>query len=222
MALTRLRFEACLLTLLLGSSTPSLAFDTPLSDTAVREAYFVGQHHDQILVNFLERYTKHLPAPKSGPHIATITVFTPFAQIVGISNQRSMGYSARQAELDHRGQTESVKVVIELWLTESYGPYIPRPTGSSSSPVVGLVPRPFDFWKDFAVQFFDGDESLRPFSSSGQPKLSCNEYGGCTLLGATLEFEFPAENLPTDAVTVEVDPPEGDQVVVDFDLSSIR
>src|SRR5713101_9146086 len=45
--------------------TPSsFAFDSPLSDQAVREAYFLGQRHD---ASFLSKYIKSLPTPRTGP-----------------------------------------------------------------------------------------------------------------------------------------------------------
>ena len=221
MALTRTRCSPCLLALLLACPLPSSAFETPLSDTAVREAYFLGQRRDETMARFLDKYTKHLPEPKQGPYIASLTFFTPFAQVVLLSRDNASGYSAQQAQIDHNSRAESVQAVIDILFTDSYGPYIPRPTGSRSGTPTGYALRPYDFWKDFEVQFFDGDKRLRPFSSSGQPKLSCDD-SGCTLIGATLTFEFLAENLPSDVVTVQVDPPEGDQVVVDYDLSSVR
>jgi len=70
-------------------------------------------------------------------------------------------------------------------------------------------------------RFSFADKTLEPFSSSGEPDYICSEYGGgCTLIGATLQFEFPAEDFATDSATIDVNPPEGDQVSVDFDLSS--
>lgn len=63
-------------------SAPSLAYDTPLSDQAVREAYFLRQRRDESMYAFLNKYTKPLPRPKTGPHIAAITFFTPFALLV--------------------------------------------------------------------------------------------------------------------------------------------
>ncbi|HYS23474.1 MAG TPA: hypothetical protein VER56_06025, partial [Candidatus Eisenbacteria bacterium] len=51
--------------------TPSsFAFDTPLSDQAVREAYFLGQRHDETMSTLLNKYTKLLPPPKTGPDIS--------------------------------------------------------------------------------------------------------------------------------------------------------
>jgi hypothetical protein len=198
------------------------AFNSPLSDQAVREAYFLGQRRDESFASFLDKYTRHLAPPKTGPHIASITFFTPFALAAQLSSQHSSGYSAQQAALDHRGQAESVKVIVQIHLTDSYPAYIPRPTGSRSGSPVGYVPRPFDFWKDFNVQVFSEDVELRPFTSSGEPNYLCSEDGGCTLTGATMQFEFPAESFASDSATIQVTPPEGNPVSLDFNLSSLR
>jgi hypothetical protein len=84
-----------LLTAALLLVPPSFAFDTPLSDQAVREAYFLGQRHDGSMADLLNKYTKFLPAPKTGPDIASVTVFTPFALLVQQSSQHTSGYSAQ-------------------------------------------------------------------------------------------------------------------------------
>ena len=207
-------------TLLLSPS--SFAFDTPLSDQAVREAYFLGQRRDESLARFFDKYTRYLPPPKTGPHISSIAFFTPFAVLTQLSSQHTSGYSAQQAALDHRDQQETVKIIVHILLTDSYPAYIPRPTGSRSGSPTGFAPRPYNFWKDFQVQVFTGDKTLEPFSSSGEPDYVCSENGGCTLIGAILQFEFSAEDLASDSATIEVNPPEGAPVSVDFDLTSLR
>src|SRR5207247_7468762 len=149
-----LSFRPCLV-LLTGAFLlvpPSCAFDTPLSDQAVREAYFLGQRRDETMAALLNKYTKFLPPPKTGPHIYSVTFFTPFALMVQQSSQHTSGYSAQQAALDHRDQGEFVRISVQIHLTDSYGPFIARPTGSRSGSPTGLVPLPFDFWKDFDVQ----------------------------------------------------------------------
>ena len=202
--------------------TPSsFAFDTPLSDQAVREAYFLGQRRDETMANLLNKYTTLLPPPKSGPDLASVTFLTPFALLVQQSSQRSE-YSAQQAALDHRDQPEFVRIVVQIQLTDSYGPYIVRPTGSRSGSPRGFVPRPYDFWKDFGVQVSSEDRKLRPFSSYGRPNFSCSEDSGCTLTGATLQFDFSSEDFASGSATVEVLPPEGDPVTLDFDLDHLR
>src|SRR6267378_5932947 len=152
---------------LIVSAPPSFAFDTPLSDQAVREAYFLGQRHDETMAAFLNKYSKYLEAPKTGPDIASVTVFTPFALLVQQSSQHTSGYSAQQAALDHRDQPEFVRILVQIQLTNSYAAYIVRPTGSRSGSPNGFVPRPYDFWKDFDVKVSSDDKKLRPFSSSG-------------------------------------------------------
>lgn len=196
--------------------------DTPLSEEAVRDAYFLGQHHDQMLADFLNKYTKLLPMPKTGPDIASITFLTPFALLVQESNQRTMNYSAQQAEQDHRNQQEIARIVIQIQLTETYPGLIPTPTGSRSGSPIGFARRPDDFWKDFKIQVVDKETTLVPLSSTGDPLYSCDNDGGCVISGATLRFEFSAKAFKSDSPTVQITPPEGDPVSVDFDLSRLR
>jgi hypothetical protein len=203
-------------------SPSSFAFDTPLSDQAVREAYFLGQRHDEAFARFLNKYTKFFLPPKTGPDIASVTFFTPFALLVQQSSQRTSGYSAQQAALDHRDQPEFVRIIVQIQLTDSYGPYIARPTGSRSGSPTGLAPRPYDFWKDFDVQVSSDDQKLKPFSSHGQPNFRCSEDGGCTLTGATLQFDFPAEDFASGSAIIDVNPKEGDPISIDFDLDHLR
>jgi hypothetical protein len=222
MLCTRVRPIAAVLTAAMLLTPSSFAFDSPLSDQAVREAYFLGQRHDESLARLLDKYTKYLPPPQTGPHISAVTFFTPFALVAQLSSQHTTGYSAQQAALDHRDQEESVKIIVQILLTDSYPAYIPRPTGSRSGSPTGFVPRPYNFWKDFQVQVFAGDKTLEPFSSSGEPDYICSENGGCTLTGATLQFDFSAQDFAAGSATIEVNPPEGDSVSIDFDLDHLR
>jgi len=212
---------ASVLTAVILLAPSSFTFNTPLSDQAVREAYFLGQRRDETMANLLNKYTKLLPPPKTGPDIASVTFLTPFALLVQQSSQRS-AYSAQQAALDHRDQPEFIRIVVQIQFTDSYGPYIVRPTGSRSGSPRGFVPRPYDFWKDFDVQVSSEDQKLRPFSSYGRPNFSCSEEGGCTLTGATLQFDFSVEDFASGSATVDVLSPEGDPVSVNCDLDHLR
>jgi hypothetical protein len=130
--LTRLRFLTCLVVWSLCFPYPSFAFDTPLSDTAVRCAYFLGQRHDETYGEFLDSYYRHLAPPESGPYVSSVAFLTPFALMAELSNQRGYGYSAQQAEIDHRHMTETVKVIVEIQLTPTYGSRMSNPTGRTS------------------------------------------------------------------------------------------
>ena len=115
-----------------------------------------------------------------------------------------------------------MRIIVQIQLTNSYAAYIVRPTGKRSGSPNGFVPRPYDFWKDFEVKVFSDDKKLRPFSSSGQPNLLCADDGGCELTGATLQFDFSAADFASGSATIDIDPPEGDLVSIDFDLDHLR
>jgi len=210
----------------LVAASPSFAFDTPLSEQAIREAYFLGQRRDDSLARFLSKYTRYLEPPRSGPHIASITFFTPFALAAHSSSQHAAGYSAQQAQIDHRGKAESVRIIVQIQFTDTYGALIPAPTGSRSGSPTGYVQRPYDFWKDFEVRVFNSRsetaEPLRPFSSHGEPNLRCADEGGCSLTGATLYFDLLASSFESGEAWIDVVSPEGEPVGLDFDLASLR
>ena len=200
-------------------SSASFGFQSSLSDEAVREAYFLGQRHD---ASFLTNYIKSLPLPKTGPHISSVTFLTPFAQLAQFSSKYVGNYSAQQARLDHRGKEESVKITVEIYLTNSYGALVASPAASPSRSSSALIPRPNDFWRDFRVQVYNGHQILSPSDSGGHPLYRCGRYGPCRPRGAALDLEFPADAFTSDSVTVQVVPPEGDPVSVDFDLTRLR
>jgi len=215
-------FVSILLAALLASPA-SFAFQSPLSDEAVREAYFLGQRHDGSFPRLLDKYSKRLPAPKSGPFIRSITFLTPFAKLVHYSDAFVGNYSAQQAALDHRDHPETVEITVEILLTDSYGPIIANPASPRSDKSQTYELRPHDFWRDFQAQVFEGNEIREPAHFTGQPTVQCSRYGyNCNLIGATLHLDFPATAFNSDSATIHVVPPEGPEVWVDFDLTALR
>jgi hypothetical protein len=202
-------------------AAPKLAFVSPLSDEAVREAYFLGQRRDETMARFLNKYSQHLQAPETGPFVSSIEFLTPFAQLVKISSQRA-NYSAQQAEQEHSAENEAVAVTVQIQLTASYPAVRAQPTSTRSGSPIGYWLRPADFWKDFRVQAWVNEKSIEPAAFTGDPTYSCRDDGGCVLTGATVHLEFPAKFFHSDTTTVQVTPPEGAEVSVDFDLTELR
>jgi hypothetical protein len=227
---TILQLVSSALALMLAFSFPLAAFETPLSDTAVREAYFMGQRHNESMAHFFDKYYKHLPPPKTGPYISSVSFLTPYALLAQLSSERAYGYSAQQAELDHRKMVETVKIVVEIQLTDTYAAVIPNPAGQTSGTPWDYIYRPSSFWRDFQIQVISGKKVLSPFIYTGEPNYICGdsteqpialgEY--CTLVGATVQLEFLADQFASDSATIQIDPPEGNQVTVDFDLPALR
>src|SRR6201982_564356 len=186
-------FQRCpaILATLLPTTTPLLPFKTPLREQAVREAYFLGQRHDGTYQRLLGKYTKFLPRPKNGPYISSVAFCTPFLQMVAYSDGYIGNYSAQQAQIDYRKKgEETVQVSVLIQLTDSYGQFVPISANAASrSPA--FVPRPHDFWKEFKVQVYNNEGQLSPSASRGHANSNCSR-GGCALVGATIELEFPA------------------------------
>jgi hypothetical protein len=67
------------------------------------------------------------------------------------------------------------------------------------------------------------DKVLEPTDFTGEANYGCNrEGGGCELTGATLRIELPAKLFTSNSTTVVIDPPEGPEVSVDFNLVALR
>ncbi len=210
---------ALLLSTLLTS--PALfAFNSPLSDEAIREAYFLGQRRDEKMTVFLEKYKQHLREPDRGAFVSSVEFLTPFALLVLQSKDHSTGYSAQQAAEEHRGVEENVVVNIEVLFTESYGALIQQPISDRSGAPTGFVFRSSDFWRDIDVQVIVKDKVIKPARFTGEPLYFCAR--GCALMGATMRLEIPARFVDSDLATMHVVPPEGPEVWVDFDLTGLR
>jgi hypothetical protein len=135
--------------LLVASS--SFAFDTPLSQESVRQAYFLGQRNDETTASFFTPYVRTLPAPDKGPYIAEVEVYTPYVQIIEASRRRSMGYSAQQAEKDYRHRHDKIFVRVRIDFTDSYGSLeLYRSAKADREQSRTDQPLP-DFYRDFRV-----------------------------------------------------------------------
>jgi hypothetical protein len=86
---------------LLALAQQSAAFEIPLTDIAVREAYFLGQRNDQKTADFLMLYAL-LFLFGHGPLRPEIHLLTPYAQVVTTSAAPPAG--AQQVAADYHGR----------------------------------------------------------------------------------------------------------------------
>jgi hypothetical protein len=236
-------------TLLLAPST--FAFDTPLSDEAVREAYFLGQRNDQSTLSFFNSYLRLLPKPDTGAFIAEVEVYTPYVQVVETSRRRSVGYSAQQAAKDYRGLKNRIFVRIRIDFTPTYGNLelyrserADRDDSDDSAPSA-------DFSNDFRVGLSQKDKWVEPlriiiqptntpntghyaftppdlvgysyFSSSSGPAYAYSgSHSANCLTGWLVWLEYSARDVASDDSQVEVFTTDGQHVIVPFDLSQLR
>jgi hypothetical protein len=181
----------------------ALAYDHPLSDEAVRDAYFIGQDVKNVN-HFLSDYTKSLPVPASGPDVAEIALSTPYAQVVEVSAQHSVGYSAGQAAEDYQKRGDFIAVRVKVLFTPTYAD-----PGD-------------DFWRSISVGLIQKNH-MAATAVSGEPIYGSDADGdGTVSIGANVYVQFSLSGVKSDSVQVEVVPPDGDAVHATFDLSTLR
>jgi hypothetical protein len=197
-------------------SLPAAPFQTPLSDEAVREAYFLGQRHDEKLSLFFETYRRYLPAPKSGPHIFMAEFLTPFAETVDVSRKHNLDYNAQQASLDYRTRGDSMRLGIHVAYTSTYGPGFPY------SP--NKVPGQTGTWNDFQVRLSQKENTIDPrnVSYEGTRIGTSGKGGGSRPTGFIIWLVYDAAKADSSDATVEVDTPDGQHITVTFDLATLR
>jgi len=166
-----LRCSLALLTSALLLCAPAIAYDTPLSEQAVREAYFLRQRRDESMYAYLNKYTKLLPPPKTGPHISAVSFLTPFALLVQYSSRQS-DYSAQRAALDHKAHEEIVAIQVEIQLTQSYGAVIATPTHSRSGSPTAFQQRSPEFWRALNTASSTATKRLRPRTSPASRSIN--------------------------------------------------
>ena len=143
----------------------SSAFQSPLSDEAVRNAYFLGQRNDEATADLFLSYLKTLPPPKSGPYISEVELYTPYSQLVEWSRLHSVGYSAQQAAKDYRSTLDSIFVRIRIDFTSTYGAFeLYRSGRLLDPPKRGAEAQRPDYYRDFRAGLWQRDQSIAPLS----------------------------------------------------------
>ena len=203
---------------------PCSAYDVELSDTTVRNAYFLGQHRDQQTRTFFEPYLRHLPLPKSGPYISEIRLLTPLAQVVEVSQTTSGIYSAQQAQLDYRARGDSILLEIHIEFTPTYNQIDAQRSSSNAAGEKGITLRTDDFWQDFRFGIKQKQDWIEPRSIHGEPQYALADGYGASggLIGAWVWIEYDARNVPSEDTEVHVLTPDGQDVSVKFDLDKLK
>lgn len=202
------------------TAAPLFALQFPLSETASRSAYFLGQRHDETVGEFLARYSKHLPPLKKGLYVSDISFLTPFAQLVEYSGHQGI-YSAQQAELDGPRKFPNVEIAVYIYFNNP-GVFPIALKSSSNSTGAPLPADVGNSWREYTVHVFDGEELREPASVSGQSQFRCSNHGSCSRVGVAIYLRLPAEVFTSDSASVQVATPDDQLISVSFDLNALR
>ena len=197
---------------------PLAAYENPLRDYSVREAYFLGRRKDEKTAQFLAQYVKKFPVPKQGPHVAEVELRTPYEQVVLRARNAPDGYSSQQATQEYRKQGDRVIVRVLIYLTPTY----PAHTPIGPMQYDPVLVRPEDFWRDFDIRLFQ-EKEVSPRDVRGRPIYTYTEFGLPGLVGAEVALEFEADDLvSSEPARVEILTPDGQRISARFDLEKLR
>ena len=208
-------FGATALLLIVAVSVPALAFQYPLSSTDIRDAYFLGRSKSDSSATFLAQYVRKLDAPPRGSFVSRISIDTPYTEVAAYS-AAAANYDAPTAVQDFQGKPMTVRVEVQIMLTDTYQP-------GSVAGQANAAPDYPPFWQDFKIKLIQ-DKEVVAKSVRGKfiyPPMY-NGNGPVWPIGAAVDLTYSPESVDSAPTTVRVTPPDGQRIEVKFDLSVLR
>ncbi len=223
------RLTGSLVALAVAMAVPAAqAYEPTLSDSAVHDAYVLGQRNDQTTAEFLDPYAKETAGAADGgtPHLSEIEVLTPFAQVVDESRRKgSSGFSEQQAIAAYHKRGDTVVIRVNLVLPAAY----PEKERGAQAPAVSHdqkqtdALRPENFWQKFQFALNQNGKMVPTKSIHNQPVYSAaTKNSPSTLDGQTVWLEYDAKSIANEPISIEVNTPDGKTATTQFDLKSLR
>jgi len=195
----RSRFRAFAIVLSLILASPLCAYDFPLSENAIRDAYFLGKQQTGLGTDFLAKYSRAIPELKVEPYISRVRIETPFFQVAEQAS-KALNYSAQDAVKDFYGK----RAVLRMYLEVCYEADAPLPNSVRISVIQKNKP---------AAPLSDERSAFFPPS---------DVYMRVPNLGEKVTLEFDPAKLDSSTLTIRIDTPNGQHSTTEFDLQSIR
>ncbi len=177
---------------------PACAYDIPLTESSIRDAYFLGTRQNGMSPDFLAKYTHEIPKLTLGRFHSFASMETPFTQVALLSSKK-LNYSAQDAVKEFLGKP----LLFRLHLEVCY---------MLNAPADGL-----------AVRIIQNKKELLPDTSERSLFFpASDEYSSPPPIGETMEFEFRADKIDSSTLSIIIDTPDGQHAQLDLDLSSVR
>lgn len=209
---------ATMLTVVAGAlliAMPALAYQYPLSTTDIRSAYLLGNRKDFVTTDFVAQYKHELPMPDKGPHVATISLETPYAQVVALG-EIALNPDVQQAEQDFGEKQFPFILRVGVDLTDTY------PGPPPWDPTAPGLPLP-DFQRDFEIQLVQHGKVIESESTQVYLLTSDAVANIYQISGAIIELRFDTDKIdPYGEATVRVHTPDDQDVETTFDLGQLR
>jgi hypothetical protein len=212
-AVTRLTLAPLLSALVVAQ--PLLALNYPLTDTAIREAFLTGNANNDRTTEFLLKYAHSLPVPEKGPHVAIISLRTPYEQVAE-RGATAANIHAQEAEQEFLGKPMPFLIRVQIDFTPTY-PVDPAQSPNAAQALYQPLP---DFQRDFEVDVIQ-DKKIVPKSTRTYLLYSGASFNIWGTSGVIIEQEYDPEKIDSSPMTVRVATPDGQDVQTTFDLARL-
>jgi hypothetical protein len=188
-------FRAVLLALSLG--IPVSAYDIPLTENSIREAYFLGTRLGGLNPEFLAGYVRLVPDLKQGNCTSQARLETPFLEVAEYAS-KVPNYSAQSAVKDFSGKPLSFRIYLEVCY---------RRRAPANAVTVKIIQNK----KEVVANSFESS----PYSES-------TEFGFLPPNGERIVLEFMAAKIDSGDLTVLIDTSDGQHGETKFNLQALR
>lgn len=177
---------------------PAWAYDVPLSEGSIRDAYYLGTRATTLVPDFLREYTQNLPELKVGRYTSVIRLETPFSQIA-IASAKKLGYSAQDAVKEFLGRPLAFRISMDICYR---------------------IDAPEDAVR---IKVFQNKREIFPESYDSSPYYpATDKHTRATSIGEKVELEFKPDKIESSTMLIVIDTPDGQHAEATFDLQTFR
>ncbi len=173
-------------------------YDFPLSESAIRAAYFLGIKGPSQGSTFLSEYTHAVNQFKVGACTSEISLQTPFAH-VAVHASKAVNYSAQDAVKEFLGKPSVFRVHLDIC-------YL---AGAPENTIKLTV-----LQNKKSIHWTSENRSAYYPTSDESTQVSNN--------GERIDLEFPADRINSSELTIRIATPDGQHADAVFALESLR
>jgi hypothetical protein len=193
------RFQGFALLLSLTLALPAWAYDYPLSDSAIRDAYFLGARQGGLTPQFLAQYSHSVADLHQGNCISEVRLETPFLQVADYTS-KVPNYSSQDAVKAFYDKPLKLRLFLNIcYMREAPPPYSVK------------------------IKIIQNKKEIVPASDTrsfyAEP---IDELAVLPPNGEKVQLEFDAQKIDSSTLTFVIDTPNGQHVIAEFDLQSVR
>ena len=182
----------------LAISLPAVAYDYPLTSSAIRDAYFLGTRGGGPGTEFLSEYRHTIPGLRVAEYISFARLETPFVQVAVRSSQK-LNYSAQDAVEEFHDKPLPFRIHLEIC-------YMPD--------------APSDALK---IRLIQNRKEIVPDSAERSAFYPATDpYTRVSSIGEIVNLQVDASKLDSSTLTIRIDTPDDQHSSVDFDLQTLR